>query len=328
MPESRFSRGVQGLASFVQAAQSGAGPFDYAARARYPAKGSDGTTPIPVTPPLSHVTDPADVQAQLDLIANPTAGNKLTPQVILGSGARAADINLYTVTGGVWIPVTIDRPEIWIPQGFCEAPIWYSPNLVPKVSSSVGDLQKSTRFGVVYLSSPGTWWLRYTVSPVVAGASIAMLRIDAWQPGVVARYLGEAGNHNCVSTIAANPTTGTPPGQIVAPTVNLLPDASLAIVSPANRDRTGITIQNNSVVFGGGSDGRILITHSSDLGIASKNPIAAGAFGGPRGTVLQVGATITFSGDTNVKGNILAKAYNTTTSSNMYGLQLDILEYT
>lgn len=313
MDRSQIGRGgaTQALAAMLSAARAGNGPFGAVLASRgYVPKGTDPGNPPPDST-VAPFTPPGRV---LEEIANPTAGNALTPNIIRGSGARASDLNLYQLTSAVWVPVTIDRPEIWIPQGFIGAPIWYSPNTIPKVASSTGDTQKSTRFGVVYLPSPGTWWLQYTVSPA---RTITMLRIDAFQPGVVSRYLGEAGCHNGTSYVAA--TT------LLAPTVVLPNNGSVVTILAENRDRTGLTIQNNSTQGAGGTNGTVLITHSSDLTLAATNPIANGNLGGPRGIALPVGATITFSGDTNVKGNIRACSQSTT--GMMANLQLDMIEY-
>lgn len=287
-----------------------ANTFDPAPRPYGPKGGGEFPTldfdPAPPRFPVSPV---------LESIANPTAGNALTPNIIKGAGALASDLNLYTLTLGSWIPVTIDRPEIWIPQGFTEGIIWYSPNAIPKVGSAVGDLQKSTRFGVVYLASPGTWWLQYTG---LGAATVTMLRIDAFQPGVVSRYLGEAGVHNCIATTASNA------GYVTAPNVVLPTDGTVITLLAENRDRQGCTIQNNSVA--GANFTGFRITHSSNLSLASRNPIASGNLGGPRGLLLPAGASITFSGDTNVKGNIRVCSQATTGMGTQ--LQLDVIEYT
>ena len=283
------------ISAFMAAARLGAGPFSLRRLNQTMTRGEDGSTPtrggspaledqLVRRGPSSFYPDAAGVDVRL---ANPTAGNTATPNLIKGTGVVCGDLNTVRINSLEWMPVVIDRPEIWVPRAAASAPIWYTPNKQPNALGSTAEILKSSRYGVVYLSSPGTWWVRNTDLP--AGTAIEMMRIDAWQPGVVSKYLSDPGVHNCnhtqQSAISSVGVVGTALG--------------------ANRDRVGLTIQNNTFQAGGiyqtQLNGSILLTMSKDVTNAVLDPFAPALGGTPFGIVLVPGASMTWGGDNNCK---------------------------
>lgn len=286
------------ISAFMAAARLGAGPFSLRRLNQTMTRGEDGSTPtrggspaledqLVRRGPSSFYPDAAGVDVRL---ANPTAGNTATPNLIKGTGVICGDLNTVRINSSEWFPVTIDRPEIWVPRVAASAPIWYTPNRQGLVLGSTEELLKSTKYGVVYLSSPGTWWIHNTDLP--PGKAIEMMRIDAWQPGVVSKYLSDPGVH------AAN-------------TSQVSDISNAGVVSTAigaNRDRVGLTLQNNTRTALGVAEsalnGTIALRMSRDVTNATLDPVAGIPFTGitvPFGILLAPGATMTFAGDNNCK---------------------------
>jgi len=216
----------------------------------------------------------------LNALQNPVAGrgNPITPELLVARQSGAVDLNPTYLQAQTWLAIRVDRPVLLIPRDTIQyvvqattttqngdGLIYYAPSRQPTNLGTAGngDVQKSTRYGVCYLSNPGVWYVYYNR----AAQTLGMLVIDASDPNVAARYLSEAGIHGVrFQTFPA-----------LAASTNIV---------AANRDRIAMTVQS---------------TGSAPVRISFVAP--ATTTSGFR-LVSSVGAAITFSGDTNYRGQL------------------------
>lgn len=202
----------------------------------------DPAIPVSINPSGRAYPRPFNVPAFRGARENPIAGrdNPVTPDVILGRYSGATRLNPNTLPRRQWRVVSIDRPTIIIPKQpltyvgtsgtvVHEGLIFYAPAAIPNTAAVVPltteTLQKSTRTGVVYLPTPGEWWLYYDRT---SGAGLDVVMIDAQDPAVASRYLSESGLHG-IRTFTIQST-----------------DAAVLFLS-ANRDRMACTFATAGV---------------------------------------------------------------------------------
>ena len=145
------------------------------------------------------------------------------PQRVSTRAIRLTDLSLEP---SVWLAVTIDRPTIlWPRNPFVGGQIRYAPDTP---DSSLTRIQTSVRSGIVYLPTPGQWYVRQTTS-----STVTMTVIDASDPAVQVRYLAEPGNQLLAQTVIDPATIGTSAA------------GNSVQIAPSSRERTGILIGNN-----------------------------------------------------------------------------------
>jgi len=146
---------------------------------------------------------------------------EIPPKLLAG----AAHLNPIQLPGQAWKPLETDIPLILRPTAPLFELIYYAPGRIP-LNQNLLYAQRSIGPGIVYLPTRGQWWLYYN-----ATATITLLMIDAQDPLVAARYLGERSSHYITTTI----TTALPIN--TANPVQLL---------PSNMDRRGVLMRNVS----------------------------------------------------------------------------------
>jgi hypothetical protein len=231
-------------------------------------------------PPGSRASssDPREVQAPPQItpiiVKETTPGSNPVTRFTLTVQANPAD-------GVRWTPIDVDRPTILYclsPDNLATGPV-IAYNYLNK-PPSIRQSQISERGGTCYLSSPGRWWvlLLGLQPPGDAIDHVDMLAIDAWNPATAAKYMGQAGANVCFQF-----------------NTHLTSIAASVQIAPANRGRQAITLQNVPPAGSAGLPVRLSIAQPAGyldaLGV---------------GIQLQVGSSITFSGDTLSRGAIRA----------------------
>lgn len=145
--------------------------------------------------------------------------------------------------------------------------ILYSPNRIPE-----SDLwaQTAVRGNVIYLSNPGTWWIK--VSGALPGAVVNFLQIDASDPLVAAHYLSIPGQQKIYYQNVAASDGGT---------------GAAVTVFAANPWRTALVMHNPG--------GKIILYRFSS--VAADDPVGGAGAGTRRGIQLGPGATAVIVGD-------------------------------
>jgi hypothetical protein len=213
-------------------------------------------------------------------------GRGLTPDHIAARYAQAKRINNLVLRAGKWDAVQVEVPTILTPQAALDNILLYSSEVVtrsttlalggPPDTYSNKCYQVSVGPGNIYLPSKGLWEV---FNPSANDAF--MLVIDATDPAVAVRYLAEAGNHGQTGSRSAT-VAGTPTAtQILA----------------ANRYRTGIILQNDHASI------------TLRVGFGTESPVYGA---NPVGYLLGVGATLTLTSTTLIKGivSVTASAAN------------------
>jgi hypothetical protein len=121
----------------------------------------------------------------------------LTPELIRATAASGTPPNRRSLIYNSWELIEVDRPSVIVPIDATYEPILYCYG---RPGHGTLDSQISTKGGVCFLSSPGKWYVKtLEVGAYAYGASGAnfttfdVLIVDAWHPGVLAKYLGRGG---------------------------------------------------------------------------------------------------------------------------------------
>lgn len=205
----------------------------------------------------------------------------LTPDIVKETVAPGMVTGRFTAPPNTWKACRVDRPTIlWTTyvvdraqtsaNGSLQQPIiFYNYGEIPQTipGSSVLQASQSTKGGLCFLSSPGLWFLRSI-------ADIDCLMIDAWHPGVAAKYFSDSGVNSTFQT-----------------TTNVPVSAATTQLWAGNRSRVAGTVQLIS-----GGPVRVAL-----------GQIAAYLTGGLSGLILAgQGAAISFQGDAFGTGALLA----------------------
>ena len=179
---------------------------------------------------------------------------------------RSLDLNRFAIRQAVWESIVVDRPTILWPLVLPRGVIYYAPNKLTGSTpvSATTNLseslpQHSTGCGIVYLPTPGVWWLYYDGA---TSTPIDCSRIDASDPGVASRYLSEPG---CNDVNHFNLT-----GWIVGQSGTLV---------ASNRLRKAIMVQNNS-------------TNNVRISLRQVASVSVGLVLNPQGSVTLDGNTL------------------------------------
>jgi hypothetical protein len=141
---------------------------------------------------------------------------------LAGGDPQSALINPFTLFAQVWRPLVTDRPLIIRVHTVMSGLVLYAPRSVP---ANTVHAQRSQGPGIVYLPTPGQWWLYYDGT---AGTTVDCTAIDATDPAVAVRYLSEQGAAYWSNTIVEAPSSTVSSVQLV----------------DFNRDRRGLILQN------------------------------------------------------------------------------------
>lgn len=202
----------------------------------------------------------------------PMGGSVTTPELIRARYTKALVTNPFQLTGASadlsgWVKYSIDRPMVLVPITFPLTGVLYShPDRIPQVQLNA---YRSIGPGILYLSHPGDWWLKYAGT-----GTIDVVLYDASDPAIAARFLQEPGTHYVTQT-----------------TSNVTSNITPTILLNRNTARRGILIQN-------------LNADTSPMRIGLNNVVPTMTLGVRLS--LQYGSSLTLTGDTLTKGAVLA----------------------
>lgn len=126
---------------------------------------------------------------------------------------EAHPINQLTIPYNAVLPWTVKRPTLLIP---IDAPVGgfisYCPTRIVAAGAAGGvpsatelqRWQRSFSYGIVYMPTPGTWYLYQTGST----GGCRMIVVDVSDPGILGTYINEDGHHNIAPTQVTSPSGG------------------------------------------------------------------------------------------------------------------------
>lgn len=209
------------------------------------------------------------------------------PNVKGTPAGESARLNALHLPPTEWKSFSIERPTILKSTlADLDGLLFYAP----ETRLSAGDLahaQRSVGPGIAYLPTAGTWWLYYNGT-----ATTAWTAIDASDPIVAARYVGEQGASYWSNGTISAPSSASNSVELV----------------PANRDRRGLIFQNQ--------DGTVAVAIRQLNGSAT--PVL-GLAAGSASFRLGPSGEIFFTGDQAARGRYVVQS--TTAAAVLVGFQ-------
>ena len=198
---------------------------------------------------------------------------------LLGRYSETENVNLRQYDGGKWTEFTVSRPTIIKPIRQCEGLVAYVPNEKPRDLGSLLGWHQAIQAignGVVYLHSPGKWFVWYDRP---AGEYVPVLQIACEDPVLAATLLSDAGAMApLVTRFTMNAVANTP-----------------ELLRPANPFRRGM------ILTLGAPTAQVAIV----LGTPPLAPVANTAVGSQTGFQLAGnGASLSLVGPQNWRGEV------------------------
>lgn len=160
--------------------------------------------------PQSTLTVAAAVAAQRAAQGQSFADGPDVQRNLLGRYSETENLNLRQYNGGKWTEFTVSRPTIIKPIRQCEGLVAYVPNEKPRDLGSLLGWHQAIQAignGVVYLHSPGKWFVWYDRP---ATEYVPVLQIACEDPVLAATLLSDAGSMApLVTRYTANATANT-----------------------------------------------------------------------------------------------------------------------
>lgn len=213
----------------------------------------------------------------------------VSPALIQARFGPTVQINPLTLVGSTtpganWVPIELERPTILYPIAQLEGNVHYIPLVRPFDLFGDNNPEQwslvARNRGAAYLWAPGRWWLKYN-----ADASAQFLLIPAEDPTAAIQFLSAAGVSREQRTGGTTGTSHVSRAHLVSFTI------------PARPNRLSITIQNTTVVAGGG-----VILH---VGLTDAPTKAATPAVTDTGFQLSQRGSITFAGDSLWRGALV-----------------------
>ena len=125
-------------------------------------------------------------------------GPTLTPN-LLGRYAPTERFNYLEIQGNNsgtqlgWVSLVVERPTLLVPVEQLFGSVYFAPHAIPTTFGSGSALLNAERAegpGVVYLWSPGTWWIKYNAADTVKAK---FRQMSAEDPAIVAAAMSMPG---------------------------------------------------------------------------------------------------------------------------------------
>jgi len=210
-------------------------------------------------------------------IQAPSGPGGLTPNALAARYAKGKPLNVLTLPGQKWFPISIEVPTVLTPLYPLDYMLFFAPEYQARSTSAFlgaapdsytnKNFQVSVGPGNIYLPWPGMWQI-YNPS----GTDATMLVVDATDPLVGVRYMSEPGCHAVTATRS-----------------NALSFAAQTVILGANRYRTGFIFQNDHATTS------LRLTFMSDAAVGGA---------APQGILVAPGQIIQFGGSNLIKQQV------------------------